>query len=371
MKHITSKQAYLRLAAITMLLMGTVSANAQYYMNVFKKNGTKVEFLISDLDSVTFSSYVSPVIPVNKKYLSKLSRTYVENYDADGVIESFTFTFRYDNQNRVSAILSNDGTVKLDYSQSGSILVKSEENDTLSLFQLDNNGYTNTIKYPGSSSKVVVEYDGEYISRFASGPVSGEPEPGHIYFSYDYVHANGVLTHMIINEYDFELPYRYNYLNPAINVDVDWLIFTGGGVETAPMWLGYCGKISDRLFEFPIGFLKTNRSSMHGSNTDKEPGTYHYEHKYYSLANDYLTGGGNVTITNDSDGCPLSITYSLNVEEYIHSYDYVVEVDTIAIKDGEAITHRIEHMVSGTERDEPTGNVVGTNDVVYSFEYKQ
>ncbi|MBP5348720.1 MAG: hypothetical protein J6Y51_08310 [Bacteroidaceae bacterium] len=110
---------------------------------------------------------------------------------------------------------------------------------------------------------------------------------------------------------------------------------------------------------------------MNGSNTDKEPGTYHYEHKYYSLANDYLTGGGNVTITNDSDGCPLSITYSLNVEEYIHSYDYVVEVDTIAIKDGEAITHRIEHMVSGTERDEPTGNVVGTNDVVYSFEYKQ
>lgn len=362
MKHIASRQAYLRLAAITLLLMGTLSAYAQYYMNVFQKNGTNVKYLVSDLDSVTFSSYVSPVIPVNKKYVSKLSRTYVENYDANAAIESFTFTFRYDNQNRVSAISSNDGTVKLDYSQSGSILLKSEENDTLSLFQLGNNGYTNTIKFPGSSEKVAVEYDGEYISRFASGPVSGEPE----YFSYDYVHANGVLTHMIFNGYDFELPYRYNYLNPAINVDVDWLIFTGGGVETAPMWLGYCGKISDRLFEFPITFYQ--HSSMNGSSTDKEPGTYHYEHKYYSLA---ITGGGNVTITNDSDGCPLSITYSLNVEEYIHSYDYVVEVDTIAIKDGEAITHRIEHMVSGTKRDEPTGNIVGTNDIVYSFEYKE
>ena len=379
MKHIASRQAYLRLAAITILLMGTLSAYAQYYMNVFQKNGTNVKYLVSDLDSVTFSSYVSPVIPVNKKNVSKLEMTYVENYYTGDFGSSYGLTLSYDKQNRVSEVSSEDGSVKLDYSKSGYILVKSESNDTLVKYLLDNSGYAKTIIT--KSTRVNVERNGDYISKMESGPASGEPEPGHYYMSYGFVHDNGVLTHLIGNGTQVELPYRYNYLNPVINVDLDWFIFSGGQLEYVPMWLGYCGKLNDRLFEFASMYYKKTTYSgvdpnfLHVLAQDKPNGTYHYEHKYYVLEHD-LSTDNNITIVNDSEGYPITITYSLNVEEFAHSFDYVVEDDTVDYyndKDG-VVGHVINYhcdMVSGTEKDGPTGNVVGTNDIVYSFEYKE
>lgn len=376
MKHITSKQAYLRLAAITMLLIGTVSANAQYYMNVFQKNGTKVEYLISDLDSVTFSLYDSPVIPVNKKNISKLEMKYVENYYTGDFIGSYGLTLSYDNQNRVSEASSEDGSVKFDYSKSGYILVKSERNDTLVKYLLDNSGYVKTILT--KSAKRNVERNGDYISKMESGPASGEPEPGHYYISYGFVHDNGVLTHLIGNGTQVELPYRYNYLNPAINVDLDWFIFTGGQLEYVPMWLGYGGKLNDRLFEFPSMYYKKTKSyvDLQALAQDKPEGTYHYEHKYYVLDTD-LSSDNNIVIVNDLEGYPMTIRYSLNVKEYVHSFDYVVENDTTEVGEGitkgegKVLVNRDCSMVSGTEYDGPTGNIVGTNDVVYSFEYKE
>ena len=379
MKHIASRQAYLRLAAITMLLMGTLSAYAQYYMNVFQKNGTNVKYLVSDLDSVTFSSYVSPVIPVNKKNISKLEMKYVENYYTGDFSGSYGLTLSYDNQNRVSEASSEDGSVKFDYSKSGYILVKSERNDTLVKYLLDNSGYVKTILT--KSAKSNVERNGEYISKMESGPASGEPEPGHRYFSYGFVHDNGVLTHLIGNGTQVELPYRYNYLNPVINVDLDWFIFSGGQLEYVPMWLGYGGKLNDRLFEFPSMYYKKTKSyvTLQALAQDKPEGTYHYEHKYYVLDTD-LSSDNNITIVNDSEGYPMTITYSLNVKEYVHSFDYVVENDTIykdkeitkgVGSEGEFYINSNCYMVSGTEQDGPTGVIAGTNDVVYSFEYKE
>jgi len=358
-----------RIFLLSLLCGVCVCSQAQYYLNVFKKNGTKVEYLISDLDSVTFSN-ASYINPVSKKFLSKLSYSYIEKYKSNTDIVSDVVTFKYDNQNRVSELSSrNDGTVKLDYSNGSSILVKSDNKDTIVLYQLDNSGYVKAILPKYSESRVVFERNGDYVSKMSSEPV-GNPKPGVTYMSYDFVRDNGVVTHMIMNGYDLELPYRYNYLNPAINVDLNWFIFSGGEIVCAPMWLGYCGKISDRLFEFP-GFMYTNRMDYEGINTDSlSAGTYHYEKKYYEL--DTSVGSvGDITMVNDSEGYPVSINYSMNVAEYIYSYDYVVEVDTIAIKEGEVITNKRWHKVSGTEKDESTGRIVGTNDIVYSFEYKQ
>ena len=355
MKHIALKTVLLCFSATLLLFAGIVPAKAQYYMNVFQKNGTKTQYLISDLDSVTYTVGSNPIIPVNKKNVSKLSITYVENYTSIAEIESDIITFSYDNQNRVSKLSSKDRSVKLDYSKNGSILVKSEGNDTIAIFQLNNSGYSNSIIANGrrSATKIDFVYNGDYVSKMTSGPLSGEPEPNHYYMSYDFVHDNGVLTHMRINDSEGEIPYHYHYLNPVINIDVNWLIFTGGEIEYAPMWLGYCGKLSDKLFEFGLFAYKTNRIMEGGSKLS--PGTYHYEQKYFQLD---MMKESSVTIESDSDGAPITITYSIDVVEYLWSYDYTVDSNGISNK------------IKETEKDEPTGVIAGSNDIVYKFEYK-
>lgn len=60
MKKITIKSALMRIVAFLLLTLGTVSASAQYYMNVVQKDGVKVQYLVSDIDSVYFSDQQSP-----------------------------------------------------------------------------------------------------------------------------------------------------------------------------------------------------------------------------------------------------------------------------------------------------------------------
>lgn len=53
MKHIKIKSALMRTVAVMLLTLGTSSASAQYYyLNVFQKNGGKVQYVIADLDSI-------------------------------------------------------------------------------------------------------------------------------------------------------------------------------------------------------------------------------------------------------------------------------------------------------------------------------
>ena len=51
------------LVTVLMLLPLSVSTNAQYYMNVFKTDGSSVDFLVDEIDSVSFS-YQTPVLKV-------------------------------------------------------------------------------------------------------------------------------------------------------------------------------------------------------------------------------------------------------------------------------------------------------------------
>ena len=61
MKQITIKSALMRLVAVVLFTLGTISVSAQYYMNVVQKDGVKVQYLVSDIDSVYFSDQQSPV----------------------------------------------------------------------------------------------------------------------------------------------------------------------------------------------------------------------------------------------------------------------------------------------------------------------
>ena len=60
MKQITIKSALMRLVAVVLLTFGTASASAQYYMNVVQKDGEKVQYLVSNIDSVYFSGQEGP-----------------------------------------------------------------------------------------------------------------------------------------------------------------------------------------------------------------------------------------------------------------------------------------------------------------------
>lgn len=62
MKHIALKSALLRFSAIFLLAFSnSLSVSAQYYLNVFKKNGQKLQYIITDLDSINISG--QPITP--------------------------------------------------------------------------------------------------------------------------------------------------------------------------------------------------------------------------------------------------------------------------------------------------------------------
>ena len=245
MKQIISKLAYLRLAAVFMLLMETVSVSAQYYLNVFKKNGTKVEYLISDLDSITFSSYVSPIIPENKRYVSKFGMTYIENFESYTRIDPFSILIRYDNQNRITSfsLSSSYGTdnYNMDYSKPGMIVLTKGENDSI-FYYLDNSGFVNAVEY--DIRMVKIEYDGEYVSKLKFEPK--DSELGYYYSTtVDFIREDGVLTKFVTNnEFPSEIIYKYGYQNPQISFDYNWFMFAGFS-DFARLCFGYGGKLSD------------------------------------------------------------------------------------------------------------------------------
>lgn len=55
MKQISIKSALLRISAVMFFAMGSVSASAQYYMNVVFRNGDKEMYPVMDIDSVFIS----------------------------------------------------------------------------------------------------------------------------------------------------------------------------------------------------------------------------------------------------------------------------------------------------------------------------
>ncbi|MCQ2069423.1 MAG: DUF1566 domain-containing protein [Bacteroidaceae bacterium] len=55
MKQITIKSVFMRLIAVILLSIGTLSASAQYYMNIHQKNGGVYKYVVANIDSVSFT----------------------------------------------------------------------------------------------------------------------------------------------------------------------------------------------------------------------------------------------------------------------------------------------------------------------------
>ena len=56
MKQIATRNALKRFMAVILLTMGTLSASAQYYMNVVQKDGRTIQYPVSDIDSVIITN---------------------------------------------------------------------------------------------------------------------------------------------------------------------------------------------------------------------------------------------------------------------------------------------------------------------------
>ena len=57
MKQLATKSALMRFMAVILLTTGTLSASAQYYMNVVQKNGETKHDSLSDIESVDITNF--------------------------------------------------------------------------------------------------------------------------------------------------------------------------------------------------------------------------------------------------------------------------------------------------------------------------
>lgn len=93
MRNISLKSLSARLSVTLLLLMGSMSASAQYYLNVYEKTGSNNQYEISNLDSVSISD-VKEYIPVLTQLSISQSQVSLETgesatltvkgYDGDG-----------------------------------------------------------------------------------------------------------------------------------------------------------------------------------------------------------------------------------------------------------------------------------------------
>lgn len=294
--------------------------------------------------------------PTYKKYVKSIGMRYVENYPAESPVGGGTFSLSYDKSNRVTKVVSSDCTTTFDYSKSGTIVIAStDEYNPSATCVIGPDGLVSRVE-AGESAYVAELQDG-YVSKF-SLLVNGVFSAG-----YSFIHDGGKMTKFTYSESEidtrsFDFTYNYNIATPNINVDLNWLTFTGwpDGVLSL-VWLGFMGPLSNTIIEVPTLYSKSSRSGGPNVTPGTPQGTYHYEVKFNKV--DMTPGDIAVAVSNDKDGCPVTLTYSLKVKEWVYSFDYKV-IDDNGNWD----------FVSGTSQEVPTGKVLGTNDIVLEIQYK-
>ena len=294
--------------------------------------------------------------PTYKKYVKSIGMRYVENYPAESPIGGGTFSLSYDESNRVTKVVSTNCTTTFDYSKSGTIVIESTDQY--------NPSATCTIGPDGLVSRVeageetyVAELQDGYVSKF-SLLANGVFRTG-----YSIKHDGGKVTQFVYSDsygtqQSFDVPYKYNIATTNINVDLNWLAFSGwpNGVLSM-VWLGFMGPLGNTLIEVPTMYSKSSRGGGPSVPPGTPQGTYHYEVKFNRV--DMTPGDIAVAVSDDNDGCPVTLTYSHKVKEWKYSFDY-----TVIDNNGNW------HFVDGTSQEAPTGNVLGTNDIVIEIQYK-
>lgn len=131
MKNISLKKVSARIFATALLLMGSLSASAQYYLNVYEKSGSNNQYEIANLDSVSITDVKeidnTPVLTrliINRSEVNLetggSTTLSVKGYDADGV-EMTLDNLQWKSDNYSVASIDENGVVRT--YQSGDALI--------------------------------------------------------------------------------------------------------------------------------------------------------------------------------------------------------------------------------------------------------
>lgn len=292
--------------------------------------------------------------PQAMAYVKTIGMRYVENVKANARISDLSYTLSYDSKKRVSAIVYSDNTFTNDYSQPGYIIGKA--GDYTFTYTLGQDGFVDKIALPTVYHNGTVMMYAMTYSFVRSNEGNIAKITGH------YVEANypdevmtleytdRKITAMIMNGNRYDCPaYKNNHALPNINVNLNAFLWTGNEPYINAMWLGYCGNMGNYLLETPMMSYAVSSSPYEQPGPDAPDGTYHYETKYAQMG--ACTG---MKVEKDNHGCFTKITYDFEVEEWKESYDYIVSEG---------------HGDYSNEKREKTGQILGTNQIVYSITY--
>ena len=131
MRHISLRRVSTRIFATTLLLMVSLSASAQYYLNVYEKSGSNNQFEIANLDSVSISDVKeidnTPILTrlvINKSEVNletgDITSLSVKGYDANGV-EMTLDNLQWKSNNYSVASIDENGVIRT--YQSGDALI--------------------------------------------------------------------------------------------------------------------------------------------------------------------------------------------------------------------------------------------------------
>ena len=132
MRHISLNRVSTRIFATTLLLMVSLSASAQYYLNVYEKSGSNNQYEIANLDSVSISDVKeidnTPILTrlvINKSEVNletgDITSLSVKGYDANGV-EMTLDNLQWKSNNYSVASVDENGVVRTYRSGAASII---------------------------------------------------------------------------------------------------------------------------------------------------------------------------------------------------------------------------------------------------------
>ena len=148
MRHISLKRVSARIFATALLLMGSLSASAQYYLNVYEKSGSNNQYEIENLDSVSISDVKAidntPVLTrliINEREVNietgGSTTLSVKGYDADGV-EMTLDNLQWKSNDYSVASIDENGVVRTYKSGSAFIIASlGEISDTCEIIVTD------------------------------------------------------------------------------------------------------------------------------------------------------------------------------------------------------------------------------------------
>lgn len=289
------------------------------------------------------------------RYVKSITSTCIQNVPNSPTLATRTIEFEYDNQNRVVKYTKkydahpNDYTVnEYDYTtKKGSILVTSWYSPTVKgnpmELTLGDDGLVNCILLADTYNYPVERKNG-YITSMGLPPKEGftfEYDKDWALVVYDEPGKNGrVFT------YERQIP-----AFDCINIDLNWLLLTDfpNDMISCVLW-GEFGRVGSLLLE---QYPWDDNVEIPSEYPDWTPGR-HLAEVFHSNLGDTA----NMSVQYDADGYPTQLTYSLNVDEYKHSYYYDVDSNGIITMD------------PSTETNGKTGKVLGTNDFVITITYR-